>query len=81
MIASKVLANRLEKILLEIVSEEQVAFVPGRLITDNIIIAYKCLHFLKNNRSQKNSHCALKFDMRNAYDPLEWDYLEAIMKS
>ena len=46
---SKVLVNRLKKILSNLVFESQSAFLSGRLISDNVLVAFETLHYLKKN--------------------------------
>ncbi|GLT27971.1 hypothetical protein SLA2020_029330 [Shorea laevis] len=47
---SKVLANSLKPLLLSLISWNQSAFVPRRLIYDNIVVAFEMVHHLKNKR-------------------------------
>jgi hypothetical protein len=79
-LVSKVLANRLKQILQEIISPNQSAFVPGRLISDNIMLAYEVTHFMQNKRAGAVGYAALKLDMIKAYDRVEWSFLEKMMR-
>ncbi|KAL6201844.1 hypothetical protein ACLB2K_025556 [Fragaria x ananassa] len=78
-ILSKILANRLKRVLPTLISINQNAFVPGRLIQDNILVAHEAYHYLKLKRTGGNHEFGLKLDMNKAYDRVEWDFLEATL--
>ena len=70
-IISKVLCQRLKICLPWLISETQSAFVAGRLISDNILIAQEMFHGLRTNKSCQNKFMAIKTDMSKAYDRIE----------
>ncbi|KAH1072683.1 hypothetical protein J1N35_025011 [Gossypium stocksii] len=61
------------------IDEAQRAFIPGRLISNNVLIAYKVIHSLKMKKRGKKGNFALKLDMSKAYDRVEWDFLASMM--
>ena len=76
---SKVLANRLKKVLPSIITEHQSAFTKDRLISDNIMVAFETLHCLQRFKSGSHGYMAVKLDMSKAYDRVKWP-LEGIMR-
>jgi hypothetical protein len=78
-LVSKVLANRLKLVLSEIISPSPSAFVPSRLIPDNVLLAYELTHYLNQRKWGKNRVAAIKLDMSKAYDRVEWTFLEKMI--
>jgi len=78
-IISKVLCQRLKVCLPSLISETQSAFVPGRLISDNIFIAQEMFHGLRTNKSCQDKFLAIKTDMSKAYDRVEWVFIQELL--
>jgi hypothetical protein len=77
---SKTIANRIKPILHKPISPNQSAFIPGRLITDNNLIANEIFHYLSQTNRQ-NGFVGIKTDMAKAYDRLEWDFIYETLKA
>lgn len=61
----------LKYFLPDIVSENQSAFVPGRLITNNALIAMEIFPSMKHRNRSRRGIISMKFDMIKAYDRVE----------
>ncbi|KAM6562925.1 hypothetical protein CsatB_022923 [Cannabis sativa] len=79
-IISKFISNRLKAVMPSIISDTQSAFLQGRLISDNIMISYEIMHYLKRKRRGWDGVMALKLDISKADGRLEWGYLRAMLE-
>ena len=65
---SKAIANWLKKLLPNIISKKQAAFVPNMYIIENVLVAFESLHYMKRKSSGMNGDVAMKIDISKAYD-------------
>ncbi|GJV31218.1 hypothetical protein Tco_1391618 [Tanacetum coccineum] len=74
---SKIIANRIKESLKTLVSPNQSAFVPGRNISDNILLTQELMHNYHLDRGPPR--CAFKVDIQKAYDTVDWSFLKAVL--
>ncbi len=79
-IISKSLADQIKFHLPDLISETQQAFIKGRRISNNLVIAQEIVHSFGLN-SYKNNSFMLKLDLSKAFDRLEWCFIaEALQR-
>ncbi|GJW40424.1 protein LAZ1, partial [Tanacetum coccineum] len=66
---SKILTKRIIEGIKEVVSDNQSAFIPGRRISDNILITQEVMH--SYHKKKGPPRCAFKIDIQNAYDTVD----------
>lgn len=67
----KLIAKHFHKVLDVCIDLAQSAFVPRRLISDNVLLAYEMLHMFGKKRGGRKGQMTLKIDMSKAYDRVE----------
>lgn len=77
-IVAKILVNRLKGMLPRLISDEQAAFVPRRSISNHCLLAQEIINKFKHSTSLEG-FMALKIDMEQAYDRMNWDALQQVM--
>ncbi|KAG7564362.1 Reverse transcriptase domain [Arabidopsis suecica] len=78
-VISKLLAGRLQTLLPCFISNSQSAFLPGRLLAENVLLASE----LVNGYGRKNIGPSgmLKVDLRKAFDSVKWEFILAILRA
>ncbi|KAK1301698.1 hypothetical protein QJS10_CPB12g00661 [Acorus calamus] len=76
-IITKILAQRLQKVLPTLISLHQSAFIKGRNIHHNVLLARELVKYLTH---AGRSRACIKIDLRKAFDSVRWSYLHQVLK-
>ncbi|KAJ4906795.1 Uncharacterized protein Rs2_10453 [Raphanus sativus] len=78
-VISRLLVRRLKPILHQLILPNQTAFVEGRLLVENTVLASELVNgYHRNTRSKK---ITVKVDIAKAFDTLSWEFLFAALES
>lgn len=78
-VISRLLVRRLKPILQDLILPNQTAFVEGRLLVENTVLASELVNGYHKNKGAKR--ITVKVDIAKAFDTLSWDFLFAALES
>ena len=73
-VVTKILANRLKRIMPLVIAPTQYAFIPGRNSSNNLIVAQEILHKMRHSSSNKG-FVAIQLELEEAHDRLSWQFV------
>ncbi|KAG7588721.1 Reverse transcriptase domain [Arabidopsis suecica] len=78
-VIARLLTSRLQKLLSQVISPAQSAFLPGRLLAENVLLATEIVHGY--NWRNIESRGMLKVDLRKAFDSVRWDFIISALRA
>ncbi|XP_060190609.1 uncharacterized protein LOC132619859 [Lycium barbarum] len=76
-VISRVVHDRLDKLLTKVISPNQSGFVKGRNIMENVLLTQEIVTDIR--KRGKTANVVIKLDMAKAYDRVSWLYLCKVM--
>ncbi|KAL2938768.1 LINE-1 retrotransposable element ORF2 protein [Bienertia sinuspersici] len=76
---TKIICNRIKKVLPDLISPNHSGFIEGRQIVHNVSIIQDLVGMY--NRKASPPWCLLKIDIRKAYDSVQWDFLHKMLNA
>lgn len=74
---TSILSMRLQKIVTKYIKQDQMGFIPGRLMADNI---RQALNIIQYGKTTRTSYAILLLDFEKAFDSIEFTYILALLK-
>ena len=76
-ILSKIILNRIKKVIRHLISENQGGFIARRNIYDNILLLQEVIH---SSHNHKEAGMAIKLDVASAFDRIRHSYIFRVME-
>ncbi|XP_020258369.1 uncharacterized protein LOC109834759 [Asparagus officinalis] len=76
-IITKIIATRIQGVMGYLISDAQSAFIKGRLISSNILLAHEIVkHY---GRKHSSPRAILNIDLRKEFDTISWEFIREML--